>query len=87
MNTLKLPLLSFSLVAALAAAGCGGGSDHQSMSMTTTPTSTTENFTEWSTVQVFTQPETGAPVNMDTLVFNFDGDDNPNAYAGLLPAT
>jgi hypothetical protein len=95
----KLQLLIIGLAAAFAATGCGGGGGdrmgYQSPTPTPmpapTPTPTPppppsgEGFTEWSKVGVFMQPENIAPVVMDTLVFNFDGDDNPNAYSDLLP--
>jgi hypothetical protein len=87
-------LLSISLAIAFAVVGCGGGGDRMGyqqpapMPMPTPPppTPTGEGFTNWSKVGVFMQSENSAPVIMDTLVFNFDGDDNPNAYSDLLPS-
>jgi hypothetical protein len=91
MKTLRFSLLSATLVAALAAAGCGGGGANtmQSYNPPTPPAPPPvgESFTNWSKTAVFALPEKGAPVIMDSLVFNFDGDDNLDAYADLLPAT
>ena len=93
MNNRKRFVSSLALAAALAAAGCGGGGGDQMYAPTvptpTPPTSTpvAESFTNWSKTGVFAQPENAAPIAMDTLVFSFDGDENPNAYAELLPPT
>src|SRR5215831_256100 len=95
----KLLLLSLGLATAFAVVGCGGGGDRMGYqppmptptpAPTPTPTPpppapTGEGFTNWSKVGVFNLPENSDPVIMDTLVFNFDGDDNPNAYSDLLP--
>lgn len=90
MKSLKLVMLSVCLVAAFAATGCGGGSDRQVSTMPTptpTPMSSAVEFTDWSKTTVFPGMEDGTPVNMDSLTFNFDSDDNPSAYSDLLPAS
>ena len=82
MNALKLSL--FCATAALA--GCGG-SDYDMATPTPPATPQAESFTNWSKTGVFTKPAEGVPENMDTLVWNFDGNDNPDAYSELLPPT
>jgi hypothetical protein len=76
------------LTAAFAVAGCGGGGydEPPPQPQPQPPTQPqAESFTDWSKNGVFAKPAEGAPENMDTLVWNFDGDDNPNAYSELLP--
>jgi hypothetical protein len=84
MTTRQLTLLCVSL-AALAAAGCGGGGYDEPQPQQPPQQPQAESFTDWSKNDVFAKPAEGAPENMDTLVWNFDGDDNPNAYSELLP--
>jgi len=92
MNTRSLLPLA---IAALVVSGCGGGSDgyseSQSPVVVTPPPApppvqpTGESFTDWSRNGVFAKAPDGEPEVMDDLAFNFDGDDNPNAYSDLLP--
>lgn len=98
MITHRLSPLSLALATALLVVGCGGGSSgyndepppvaaappaNPPADPPTQPTG--ESFTEWSRNGVFAKPADGAPEIMDELVFNFDGDDNPDAYSDLLP--
>ncbi len=84
MTTLKLALLSAAMIAALTASGCGGGQRYSPPASVAAPTS--KNFTRWSKSDVFSLSEANAPVDMDTLVFAFDDDANPDAYSDLLPS-
>ena len=90
MTTFKRSASSLLLVAALAAAGCGGGGGEQVYNPPAPPTPpapppSAEGFTNWFKVSVFSQPAAGTPVEMETLVFNFDSNDNPDAYSELFP--
>ncbi|HYM36048.1 MAG TPA: hypothetical protein VET48_11665 [Steroidobacteraceae bacterium] len=96
MNSRKFCLLVIGLATAFAVAGCGGGSSEAPstalMPPPPPPTVTGESFTNWSKVAVFAKPEDGKPIDMPLddkgiLTVNFDGDDNSNAYADLLPTT
>jgi hypothetical protein len=84
MNTSKVVLLTLSAFIAAAMSGCSGGNDSMPQS-DATPQPRGEGFTAWSKSAVFNAPAEGAPVVMDSLSFNFDGNDDPNAYAELLP--
>jgi hypothetical protein len=87
MKTRNLTLLC-TLTASFALAGCNGGDYKPMEEQPQQPTQPkAESFTDWSKNGVFAKPAEGAPENMDTLVWNFDGNDNPNAYSELLPPT
>ena len=91
MTTFKRNASFLLLVAALAAAGCGGGGGDQVYNPPAPPAPpappppSAEGFTNWFKVSVFSQPAAGTPIEMETLVFNFDSNDNPDAYSELLP--
>jgi hypothetical protein len=93
MSILKHTGSSLLLIAALAAAGCGGGGgggDPYAMptptpTPTPSPTPTAESYTNWFKVAVFSQPAANPPVDMDTLVINFDSNENPDAFSDLFP--
>jgi hypothetical protein len=71
-------------VTTLTVAGCD--SNHrQSYSAPAPAQIQTANFTHWSKQEVFAKPETALPTESEDLVFNFDGDNNPDAYTDLLP--
>ena len=72
--------------ATISLAGCSAGSDSP-ISNDSPPRAQAEGFTHWSKSTVFNKPADSTPEIMDTLVFNFDGNDDPNAYAELLPPT
>jgi ABC-type glycerol-3-phosphate transport system substrate-binding protein len=81
---MKTQMRALALIGAVAViAGCGGGS---SSSYETPPVATQPaSFTSWSKQEVFAKAETATPTETEPLMFNFDGDDNPDAYAELLP--
>jgi hypothetical protein len=91
MKTHKLSVLSIALAAALAVAGCGGGGDGDSYQEPQPPAppptqpKVAESFTKWSKA-VVAQPAEGQPENMDELLVDFDGNNDPAAYAELFPA-
>lgn len=90
MTTRKLLFLPLILATAFAVAGCGGSSDGDAPTPPAPPPPPPqlgESFTTWSKNGVFAKDADGDPEIMDELVFNFDGNDNPDAYADLLPPT
>jgi len=91
MKTHKLSLLSVALATALAVAGCGGGDGGNGYQEPQPPAPPppaqpkAESFTAWSKA-VVAKPAEGLPENMDELVVDFDGNNDPAAYAELFPA-
>jgi len=84
MKTSTHSLLLLGSVVALAMTGCSGGGDAPTPGYSPTQPKS-ESFTSWSKSAVFTKPAESTPEVMDTLVFSFDGNDDPNAYTELLP--
>jgi len=86
MKMQKYYLLSIGFATALAVAGCGSGDSEAPAAQPAPPEAPkAESFTNWSKNGVFAKPAEGTPEVMDTLVWNFDGDNDPAAYADLLP--
>jgi hypothetical protein len=69
------------LAALIAGCGGGGGASYEAPPTPMQPAS----FTNWSKQEVFAKSESALPTETETLVFTFDGDDNPDAYTDLLP--
>lgn len=98
MTTQKLISTCAVLVMALTLAGCGGSSGGNDAEIsppvnaappapppTPAPEPVGESFTQWSRDGVYAKDADGEPEIMDDLTFNFDGNDNPDAYSDLLP--
>jgi len=81
----KTILMVFGSLIALAMSGCGGGGGGDSSQGYSPPQARAEGFTAWSKNDVFAKSAETTPVAMDSVNFNFDGNDDPNAYVELLP--
>jgi len=83
MKTSKASLLAIGSVIAFAMTGCGGGGSNAPEY--SAPRAQADNFTAWSKNAVFSKPAESTPEVMDSITFNFDSNEDPNAYAELLP--
>lgn len=76
------------LVTGLACAGvaaCGGGS--MTAPPATPPAATPVNFTAFTLGVLRTQSDTAQPAPVDPAQLVFTDDDNPQAFAAVLPTT
>jgi hypothetical protein len=76
--------LTASALLAAAVAGCNGGSN--GAAPTTPPTPPAPQTTAFSafTKSVFAQSADSTPQSLDNVTFDFDVDDDPTAFDGLL---
>jgi hypothetical protein len=72
--------------AALAAAALAGCHDDHNNGNSPTPPPSAAPALVWSTFveQVFSNAANTTPINLDGLTFDFDVDDDPTAFNGLL---
>jgi ABC-type glycerol-3-phosphate transport system substrate-binding protein len=77
------------LLATAALAGCGGSSMSESApAPTATPARpATMNFTVFTKELLTTQSDTAQPTAVTTAQFEFPDDENPRAFASVLPTT
>lgn len=86
---IKKPLPTWGLIATFAVFGTTGcGSNNRSYdSGSVAPQPASLGFTQWSKQFVYAQTDASTPIETEMLSFNFDGDEDPNAYLDLLPPT
>ena len=72
------------MVAALIA-GCNNGETTHTEPVPTSPPSSTVDFTAFAT-QAFSNSANSTPVAINNLTFNFDSNDDPTAFDGLIAA-
>jgi hypothetical protein len=82
---MKWRLAASALLAAAAVAGCHGDGDNGAAVTTPTAPPATQ-MTQFSTFtkSVFAQSVDSTPQSLDNVTFNFDVDDDPTAFDGLL---